>query len=121
MFIERSSRTPTEITLWETNMREPWGDYEVADMFSVIDNGEVVGGFAVYRDESDGIDGIYCSGWAGHHKKVPTGDIIKQIAENVGDVYFKTNRRTAKILLEKIGELVKKTDRFSYYIVKKGE
>ena len=100
-------------------MHEPWSDYDGADMFVVVHFDEVVGGFAVYRDESDDITGIFCSGWAGRHKKVPVADIIKQIASNVGDLYFKTAKRAAKILLEKIGKKVKTTDRFVYYIVKR--
>ena len=104
--------------LWEENMHEPWDDYNNSDMFVVNDKGDIVGGFSVYSDESDGISGIFCSGWAGRHRKVPTADIIKQIALNVGDLYFKTDQRTAKILLEKIGKKVKTTDRFVYYIVR---
>ena len=106
------------IDLWEENMHEPWSDYDGADMFIVIDNNEIVGGFAVYQDDSDNITGIFCSGWTGRHKKVPADRIIKQIALNYGDLYFKTDQRTAKILLEKIGEKVKITDRFVYYIVR---
>ena len=106
--------------LWEENMHEPWADYKGADMFVVrTDNtDDIVGGFAVYHDESDGIVGNFCSGWAQHGAKVPTDRIIKQIAMNTGDLYFKTDQRTAKILLEKIGKKVKFTDRFVYYIVK---
>lgn len=125
MYIEQIFGTPIAlepdpIALWEENMREPWADYKNADMFVVIDDttGDIVGGFAVYHDKSDGIEGIYCSGWAGRHKKVPCDRIIKQIVANVGDVYFKTDQRAAKFLLEKIGEKVKTTDRFVYYIVK---
>lgn len=104
--------------LWEENMHEPWADYHGSDMFVVLDKGDIVGGFAVYQDESDGIAGVFCSGWAARHRKVPTDKIIQQIALNVGDLYFKTDQRTAKILLEKIGEKVKTTDRFVYYIVR---
>lgn len=104
--------------LWEENMHEPWADYHGSDMFVVLDGGDIVGGFAVYQDESDGIAGVFCSGWAARHRKVPTDKIIQQIALNVGDLYFKTDQRTAKILLEKIGEKVKITDRFVYYIVR---
>ena len=106
------------IKLWEENMQEPWSDYDMADMFIVKDDNDIVGGFAVYNDESDGIKGTFCSGWAARHRKVPTDRIIKQIALNVGDLYFKTDQRTAKILLEKVGERVKTTDRFGYYIVR---
>lgn len=104
--------------LWEENMHEPWSDYNGSDMFVVLDGGDIVGGFAIYQDESDGLKGMFCSGWAGRHRGVPTDRIIQQIASNVGDVYFKTDQRTAKILLEKIGKKVKTTDRFGYYIVK---
>ena len=105
--------------LWEENMHEHWSDYNGSDMFLVLDTDDIVGGFAVYQDESDGIKGHFCSGWAGRHKKAPVAKIIKQIALNYGDLYFKTDQRTAKILLEKIGEKVKTTDRFVYYIVKR--
>lgn len=105
--------------LWEENMHEPWSDYHGSDMFVVLDGGDIVAGFAVYNDDSDGIKGTFCSGWAGRHRGVPTDRIIKQIASNFGDLYFKTDKRTAKILLEKIGKRVKTTDRFVYYIVKR--
>lgn len=102
-------------------MREPWENYELADKFVVVHDGEIVGGFAVYWDESDGIAGHYCSGWAKHGAHVPTARILKQLAENIGDVYFKTDKRTAKILLEKIGERVKNVGRFGYFIIKRGK
>lgn len=104
--------------LWEENMHEPWSDYNGSDMFVVLDGGDIVGGFAVYLDDSDGIKGTFCSGWAQHGAKVPTDRIVKQIASNVGNLYFKTDKRAAKFLLEKIGKRVKTTDRFVYYIVK---
>ena len=121
MHIEYAFDNPMAMALWEQNMREPWADYKGADMFVVRtdDTGDIVGGFAVYHDESDGVVGNFCSGWAQHGAKVPTDRIIKQIAVNTGDLYFKTDQRTAKILLEKIGEKVKTTDRFVYYIVRK--
>lgn len=106
-------------TLWEENMCEPWSDYDGSDMFIVEDSGDIVGGFSVYNDDSDGIKGIFCSGWAARHRVVPTDKIIKQIAQNYGDLYFKTDKRTAKILLLKIGKLVKNANGFGYYIVKR--
>lgn len=104
--------------LWQENMHEPWADYNGSDMFVVLDGGDIVGGFAVYRDESDGIKGHFCSGWAARHRKVPTDRIVKQIASNVGDLYFKTDQRTAKLLLEKVGKHIKNVGRFGYFIVK---
>ena len=125
MIIEELFETPVEwnpdpIKLWEENMHELWSDYKGATMFIVRDenNSDIVGGFAIYLDDSDGIVGTFCSGWAKHHAHVPTDRIVKQIASNVGPVYFKTDQRPAKILLEKIGKKVKTTDRFVYYIVK---
>lgn len=125
IYIERIFGTPVEwnpdpIKLWEENMGESWFVYNGSDMFIVRDDktGDILGGFAVYNDSSDGISGLFCSGWAKHGAKVPTGRILKQLVRNVGEVYFKTDKRTAKILLEKIGKKVKTTDRFVYYIVK---
>ena len=111
---------PDPIALWEENMHELWRTYYGADMFIVRDEntGDILGGFAVYKDTSDGISGLFCSGWAKHGAHVPTGRILKQLAKNVGDVYFKTDKRTAKILLERIGEKVKTANGFGYYIIK---
>lgn len=105
-------------SLWEHNMCEPWSIYDGADRFVMVDGDEVVGGFAVYNDESDGIEGTFCSGWAVRHNRAPVIPCIRQIAKNYGDLLFKTDRRPAKILLEKIGERIKTTDRFCYYKVK---
>lgn len=116
--LEPSETAQDAKRLWEENMHEPWADYLAADKFIVEDGGEIVGGFAVYRDESDGISGLFCSGWAKHGAHVPTGRILKQLAKTVGDVYFKTDKRTAKILLERIGEKVKTANGFGYYIIK---
>lgn len=107
--------------LWEDNMLEPWNDYELADKFVVVDEDDIVGGFAVYWDDSDGIAGHYCSGWAKHGAHVPTARILQQLVANIGDVYFKTDKRTAKILLEKIGTRVKNAGRFGYFIIKRGK
>lgn len=104
--------------LWEANMREPWSDYTAADKFIVVDGADIVGGFAIYWDESDDVAGHFMSGWAARHRGVPVADIINRAVENVGDLFFKTDQRTAKILLEKIGKKVKKTDRFVYYVIR---
>lgn len=116
--LEPSETVPYAKRLWEENMHEPWADYAAADKFVVEDGGDIVCGFAVYWDDSDGIVGHYCSGWAKHGAHVPTGRILKQLAKTVGDVYLKTDKRTAKILLERIGEKVKTANGFGYYIIK---
>lgn len=118
--LEPSETAQDAKRLWEENMHEPWADYIGADMFIVRDEntGDILGGFAVYRDTSDGISGLFCSGWAGRHKNVPCGRILRLLADSVGDVYLKTDKRTAKILLEKVGEKVKNAGRFGYYIIK---
>ena len=103
--------------LWEDNMLEPWDDYALADKFVVMHDDEIVGGFAVYWDESDGIAGHFCSGWAKHGAHVPTARILQQLVANIGDVYFKTDRRPAKFLLEKIGTRIKNVGRFGYFIM----
>lgn len=118
-FFLNDENKKTAQQLWEENMHEPWVNYDKADMFVVLDKEDIVGGFAVYVEKADGICGVFCSGWAARHRRVPTGRIIKQIAKNYGDLYFKTDQRTAKILLEKVGKKVKTTDRFVYYIVKR--
>lgn len=117
--LEPSETVPYAKRLWEENMHELWADYLAADKFVVEDGGDIIGGFAVYRDDSDGISGLFCSGWAKHGAHVPTGRILKQLAKTVGDVFFKTDKRTAKILLERIGEKVKTANGFGYYIIKR--
>lgn len=110
---------PDPVGLWEQNMHEPWDDYKVADMFILRDDdGTILGGFAVYHEESDGIVGNFCSGWAARHKNAPIEAVLQQLVLNVGDVYFKTDQRAAKFLLEKIAKRVKKTERFCYYIIR---
>lgn len=104
--------------LWEKNMHEPWSDYNGSDMFVVLDAGNIVGGFAVYRDDSEGVKGLFCSGWTARHSGVPSDKILQRLADNVGDVYFKTDQRAAKILLEKIAKRVKNTERFVYYVIR---
>lgn len=104
--------------LWEDNMQEPWSVYDKADMFAVLHEDEIVGGFAVYRDDSEGVKGLFCSGWTARHSKVPADRILQRLADSVGDVLFKTDKRPAKFLLEKIGKKVKNTERFVYYIIR---
>lgn len=105
-------------SLWESNMAEPWSVYDKADMFAVIDGNKILGGFAVYRDDSEGVKGLFCSGWTARHSKVPCGRILQRLADSVGDVYFKTRKLAAKILLEKIAERVKNSERFVYYVIR---
>lgn len=104
--------------LWEDSMQEPWFVYEKADMFVVLHDEKIVGGFAVYRDDSEGVKGLFCSGWTARHSKVPADRILQRLADSVGDILFKTDKRAAKFLLEKIGQKVKNTERFGYYIIR---
>lgn len=103
---------------WEENMKEPWFVYDKADMFAVLHDNKVVGGFAVYRDDSEGVKGLFCSGWTARHSGVPSDRILQRLADSVGDVYFKTDQRAAKFLLEKIAKRVKNTERFVYYVIR---
>lgn len=118
MHIVQVRDNPVFIDLWEHYMQEPWKAYDGVDMFAVMDSGLIVGGFAVYEDESDGIRGTFCSGWTRRHTKVPVEAILHQLARNVGDIYFKTRKRAAKFLLEKIAKKVKNSDRYCYYIIR---
>lgn len=104
--------------LWEENMKEPWRAYDKADMFVVLHDEKIVGGFAVYRDDSEGVKGLFCSGWTARHSKVPADRILRRLVDSVGDVFFKTNKRPAKFLLEKVGKRVKNTERFVYYVIR---
>ena len=104
--------------LWEENMAEPWSVYDKADMFVVLHEDKIVGGFAVYRDDSEGVKGLFCSGWTARHSNVPSHRILQRLADTVGDVHFKTRKLAAKILLEKIAERVKNTERFVYYVIR---
>lgn len=104
--------------LWEDYMQESWSVYDKADMFVVLHDKKIVGGFSVYRDDSEGVKGLFCSGWTARHSKVPADRILQQLADSVGDVLFKTDKRAAKFLLEKVGKKVKNTERFVYYVVR---
>lgn len=109
---------PLYASLWEENMHEPWSDYDGADRFIIVDGGDVVGGFAIYWDESDGVAGNFMSGWVARHRKVPVLEIIRRAADIAGELYFKTDQRTAKIILHKIGKIVKNEGSFGYFIVR---
>lgn len=109
---------PEYIRLWEENMREPWADYDGADRFIVRHGDDIVGGFAIYWDESDGVAGNFMSGWAERRRGVPVDKIIQRAADNVGELYFKTPHRHVKIILNKLGEHVKNEGAFAYYKVK---
>lgn len=104
--------------LWEQNMKEPWSDYDLADKFvQKNEQGQIIGGFAVYYDESDGVCGNFISGWS-VRKNPSVLQVIQQVADLLGEVYIKTDKRQMKIFSYKIGKLVKNAGRFSYFIVK---
>lgn len=109
---------PTYIRLWEEHMLEPWLDYDGADRFIIRHGDDIVGGFAIYWDESDGVAGNFMSGWVARHSKVPVAEIMQRAADNAGELYFKTDQRTAKIILHKIGKLIKNESGFGYYIIR---
>lgn len=112
------SNIPEYVRLWEENMHEPWSDYDGADRFIVRRGDDIVGGFAIYWDESDGVAGNFMSGWVARHSDVPVAKIIQRAADNAGELYFKTDKRAAKIILHKIGKLVKTEGEFGYFIVR---
>ena len=110
--------TPIVKSLWEDNMQEPFSDYDLADKFIQLnDSGEIVGSFAVYYDESDDVCGNFVSGWSAR-KNPHVMEILQMIADYLGEVYVKTDKRQMKIILHKIGKMVKNTDRFVYFIIK---
>lgn len=114
--------TPEIIRLWEQNLGEPWHDYLNATKFvQYDDNGNIIGGFAVYWDESDGVAGHFVSGWSARKNIKSVIGVIQHLAGRLGEIYIKTDKRQMKIISEKIGKKVKNAGRFSYYIIKGGK
>lgn len=107
------------IRLWEENLGEPWHDYSNATKFVQYDKeGNIIAGFAVYWDDSDGIGGHFISGWSARKNTKSVLHVIKYLADKLGEIYIKTEKRHMKIISEKIGEKVKNAGRFAYYIVR---
>lgn len=105
--------------IWEAHMNEPWADYEKATHFIQEDNdGTVAGGFSVYYDESDGVCGNFISGWSRRKNISSVCNIIQNIADMIGEIYIKTDKRNVKILALCLGNLVKHVGSFSYYIIR---
>ncbi len=110
--------TPEIIRLWEQNLGEPWHDYLNATKFvQYDDNGNIIAGFAVYWDESDGVAGHFVSGWSARKNIKSVIGVIQHLATRLGGVYIKTDKRQMKIISEKIGKKVKNAGRFAYYII----
>lgn len=105
------------VALWEDNMKEPWSDYELADKFVQIGENGIESGFAVYYDESDGVCGNFVSGWS-VRKNPHVCEILQMLADKLGEIYIKTDKRQVKIISHKLGEMVKNTDRFVYFIIR---
>lgn len=111
--------TPEIISLWEENMKENWNDYKEATRFIQKDSqGKIIGGFAVYYDESDGIYGNFISGWSARKNIHSVEAVIQHLANQLGEIFIKTNKRQMRIVANKLGEFVKKQDEFLYYIVR---
>lgn len=113
--------TPTQemIRLWEEKLGEPWHDYTNATKFVQYDeDGKIISGFAVYYDDSDGIAGNYISGWSARKNLKSVIAVINYLAKRLGEIYIKTDKRQMKIISGRLGELVKKSGSFCYYIVK---
>ena len=111
--------TKEMVKLWEDNMGENWLDYKDATHFVQIDdNGNINAGFAVYYDESDDICGNFISGWSNRKNLDSVEYVILSIAEMLGQVFIKTNKRQVQIIANKLGKLVKKQGEFLYYIVR---
>lgn len=114
--------TPDIIRLWEENLGESWHDYLNATKFvQYDDNGNIIAGFAVYWDESDGISGHFVSGWSARKNIKSVIGVIQHLANRLGEIYIKTDKRQMKIISEKIGKKVKNAGRFVYYIIEGGK
>lgn len=110
---------PEAAALWISNMKEPWFDYEKATKFVQLDNeGRIIAGFAVYFDDSDGVQGNFISGWSVRKNFHSVVSVIQDLADMLGEIYIKTDKRHVKIFSKKMGKLVKNAGSFSYYIIK---
>ena len=111
--------TPEIIALWEENMKENWDDYAQATKFIQKNpQGQIIGSFAVYWDDSDGVQGNFISGWSARKNLESVEAVIQHLANQLGEIYIKTNKRQMQIVANKLGELVKKQGEFLYYIVR---
>lgn len=111
--------TPEIINLWESNMHEKWSDYDKATKFIQKDEKEkIIGGFAVYWDNSDGVEGNFISGWSARKNIHSVEAVIQHLANQLGEIFIKTNKRQMRIVANKLGEFVKKQGEFLYYIVR---
>lgn len=107
------------ISLWEENMKENWNDYKEATKFVQKDTQrKIIGGFAVYWDNSDGVEGNFISGWSARKNIHSVEAVIQHLANQLGEIFIKTNKRQMRIVANKLGKLVKKQGEFLYYIVR---
>lgn len=110
------------IRAWEEHMQESWSDYDGATRFVQLEKGgdgiAVIGGFAVYWDNSEGVEGHFVSGWSQRKNLSSVKDVILSLADKLGEVYIKTNKRQVRFVAQNLGKLVKKTDGFWYYVIK---
>ena len=102
MNIQRIETATLEIIrLWEQNLGEPWQDYLNATKFvQYDDNSNIIAGFAVYWDESDGVAGHFVSGWSARKNLKSVIGVIQHLAGRLGEIYIKTDKRQMKIISE---------------------
>lgn len=106
-------------SLWEERMEEKWETYAPATHFVQYDDfGNICAGFAVYWDNSDEVEGHYISGWSNRKNLHSVVDVIQHIADKLGSVFIKTDKRQMKIIGYQMGKLVKNAGRFSYFIIR---
>lgn len=106
-------------SLWVKHMDEPWEDYKEATHFIQTDEkGKITAGFAVYWDEDNDINGHYISGWSDRKNYHSVVDVIQHVADTLGEVFIKTDKRNVKILALMLGDLVGTNGSFSYYIIR---
>lgn len=104
--------------LWEQNLGEPWSVYDKASKYIQITERGIIGGFAIYYDNSDGVAGNFISGWSARKNLRSVMYVLQQFADDFGEIYVKTDKRQMKIICEKIGKLVKNAGSFAYYIIR---
>ena len=120
MIIQRVFKETPEIRrLWEDNMQEKWDEYDKATKFIQKNaSGEIIGGFAIYHDNSDGVVGNFISGWSIRKNLESVEAVIQTAADAMGEIFIKTQKREMKWVAGRMGEVVQICGSFAYYKVK---